>query len=82
MRLLLRLQFILHDNITDIYKSDYDWDQLTSILIERCSNFNPLKYLKNVYSSLLEKRTDCLHSNLIKEKNTPQYIVGVRTAAL
>ena len=26
MRLLLKLQFILHENIIDIYKSDYYWD--------------------------------------------------------
>ena len=70
MRLLLRLQLILHENITDIYKSNYDWDQLTSMLMERCPDFNPLKYSRNVYSSLLDKRADCLHSNLIEEGNT------------
>ena len=36
MRLLLRLQFILHETITDIYKSDYYWDQLTLMLMEFC----------------------------------------------
>ncbi|GAY51442.1 hypothetical protein CUMW_134270 [Citrus unshiu] len=43
MRLLLKLQLILHDIITDIYKSDYYWDQLTSMLMELCSDFNPHK---------------------------------------
>ena len=82
MRLLLKLQLILHENITDIYKSDYNWDQHTSILMERCPDFNPLKYSRDVYSSHLGKKTDCLHSNLLEEGRPPQCIVGVRTAAL
>ena len=44
MRLLLILQLILHETITDIYKSDNYWDQLTSMLIELCPDFNPHKY--------------------------------------
>ena len=44
MRLLLKLQLILHKIITDIYKSDYYWDQLTSMLMGRYPNFNPHKY--------------------------------------
>ncbi|GAY67244.1 hypothetical protein CUMW_255050 [Citrus unshiu] len=50
MRLLLKLQLILHETITDIYKSDYYWDQLTSMLMERCPDFNPHKYSRDVYS--------------------------------
>ena len=71
MRQLLKLQLILYENITDIYKSDYNWDQHTSMLMERCPNFNHLKYSRDVYSSHLSKGTDCLHSNLIKKENTP-----------
>ena len=76
MRLLLKLQLILHANIIDIYKSDYKWDQHTSMLMERCSNFNPLKYSRDVYSSYLGKEADCLHSNLIEKKNTPTIHCG------
>ena len=82
MRLLLRLQFILHENITDMYKSDYNWDQHTSNLMEHCPNFNPLKYSRDVYSSHWGKEADCLHSILFEERNIPTCIVGVRTAAL
>ena len=63
MRLLLRLQLILHETITDIYKSDYYWDQLTSMLMELCPDFNPHKYSRDVYSSLMGKGEDYLHSN-------------------
>ena len=69
MRLLLKLQLILHKIITDIYKSDYYWDQLTSILKERYPNFNLHKYSRDVYSSHLGKKENCLHSNLIEERN-------------
>ena len=75
-RLLFKLQLILHENITDIYKSDYNWDQHTSMLMERCPDFNPLKYSRDVYFSHLGKKADCLHSNLIKEKNTPTIHCG------
>ena len=71
MRLLLKLQLILHENIINIYKSNYNWDQQTSMLIERCPDFNPFKYSRDVYSSHLSKEIDYLHSNLIKKKNTP-----------
>ena len=71
MRLLLKLQLILHETITDIYKSDYYWDQFTSMLMERCPDFNPHKYSRDVYSSHLGKGEDCLHSNLIEQGNTP-----------
>ncbi|GAY35789.1 hypothetical protein CUMW_018550 [Citrus unshiu] len=80
--LLLRLQLILHENITDMYKSDYNWDQHTSKLMERCPDFNPLKYSRDVYSSHWDKVADCLHSILFEEGNTPTCIVGVRSAAL
>ena len=70
MRLLLKLQLILHEIITDIYKSDYYWDQLTSMLMELYPDFNLHKYSKDVYSSLLGKEEDYLHSILIKERNT------------
>ena len=39
--------------------------------MERCLDFNLLKYSMDVYSSHLGKREDCLHSNLIEEENTP-----------
>ena len=81
MRLLLILQLILYENITDMYKSDYNRDQHTSILMERCPDFNPLKYSRDVYSSHWGKEADCLHSILFEEENTPACIVGVRTAA-
>ena len=67
MRLLLRLQLILHENITDMYKLDYNWDQHTSKLMERCPYFNSLKYSRNVYSSHWGKKADCLHPILFKE---------------
>ena len=41
MRLLLKLQLILHETITDIYKLDYYWNQLTLILMELYLDFNP-----------------------------------------
>ena len=69
MRLLFKLQLILHETITDIYKSNYCWDQLTSILMELCPAFNPHKYSRDVYSSLLDKKKDYLHSILIEEEN-------------
>ncbi|KAL9439363.1 hypothetical protein AB3S75_024928 [Citrus x aurantiifolia] len=50
--------------------------------MERCPDFNPLKYSRDVYSSHLSKEADCLHSNLFEEGRPPQCIVGVRTAAL
>ena len=53
MRLLFRLQLILREIIVDIYKSDYYWDQFTSMLIKFCPDFNPHKYLRDVYSSLI-----------------------------
>ncbi|GAY55824.1 hypothetical protein CUMW_167050, partial [Citrus unshiu] len=65
-----------------MYKSDYNWDQHTSNLMERCPDFNPLKYSRDVYSSHWGKEADCLHSILFEEGNTPTCIVGVRTAAL
>ena len=63
-----------HSTITDIYKSDNYWDQLTlisdnywdkltSMLMELCPDFNPHKYSKDVYSSLMGKGEDYLHSN-------------------
>ena len=58
MRLLLRLQLILHETITDIYKSDNYWDQLTSMLIKLCPDFNPHKYSRDVYSSLMGEGED------------------------
>ena len=79
---MLKLQLILHENITDIYKLDYNWNQHTSMLMERCPDLNPLKYSRDVYSSHWGKKANCLHSNLIEEGNTPICIVGVRTAAL
>ena len=63
MRLLLRLQLILHEIITDMYKSNNYWDQLTSMLMELCPDFNPHKYSRDVYSSLMGKGEDYLHSN-------------------
>ena len=74
MRLLLRLQLIWHENITDIYKSDYNWGQHTSILMKPCPDCNPLKYSRNVYFSHWGKEADCLHSNLIKEGISPQLL--------
>ena len=62
MRLLLRLQLILHKSITDIYKSDYYWDQLTSMLMELCPDFNTHKYSRDVHSSLMDKEEDYIHS--------------------
>ncbi|KAL9444218.1 hypothetical protein AB3S75_017406 [Citrus x aurantiifolia] len=50
--------------------------------MERCPDFNPLKYSRDVYSSHWDKEADCLYSILFKEENTLTYIVGVRTAAL
>ena len=50
--------------------------------MELCPNFNPLKYSRDVYSSHWGKEADCLHSILFEKRNTPTYIVGVRTAAL
>ena len=83
MRLLLKLQLILHEVITDIYKSDYYWDQLTSMLMERYPDFNPHKYSRNVYSSLLGKKEDYLHSIFNEGRKYPHHaFVGVRTAAL
>ena len=71
MRLLLKLQLILLKIITNIYKSDYYWDQFTSMLMELYPDFNPHKYSRDVYSSLLGKEEDYLHSILIKKRNTP-----------
>ena len=71
MRLLLKLQLILHESITDIYKSNYHWDQFTSMLMELCPDFNPHKYSRDVYSLLLGKGEDYLHSILIEEENNP-----------
>ena len=62
MKLLLRLQLILHESITDIYKSDYYWDQLTSMLMELCPDFNHHKYSRDVHSSLIGKEENCFHS--------------------
>ncbi|GAY64379.1 hypothetical protein CUMW_233070 [Citrus unshiu] len=39
--------------------------------MERCPDFNPHKYLRDVYSSHLDKEEDYLHLNLIEEENTP-----------
>ena len=50
--------------------------------MERCPDFNPLKYSRDVYSSHWDKEADCLHSILFEEWNTLTCIVGVRTAAL
>ena len=52
-----------HKYSRDVYKSDYYWDQLTSMLMELCLDFNPHKYSRDVYSSLMGKREDYLHSN-------------------
>ena len=82
MRLLLRLQLILHENIIDIYKSDYYWDQLISMLIELCPDFNPHKYSRNIHSSLTNirgisiphswvKKMAAFTQFLIKKRNTP-----------
>ena len=76
MRLMLILQLILYENITDMYKSDYNRDQHTSMLMERCPDFNPLKYSRNVYSSHWGKEADCLHSILFEEGNTPHALWG------
>ena len=50
--------------------------------MKRCPNFNSLKYSRDVYSSHLSKEVECLHSNLIEERNIPTMHYGVRTAAL
>ena len=65
MRLLLILQLILHENIIDIYKSDYNWDQLTSILIKHYSDFNSLKYF---LTTRLKAEWLLLGNNLIMQK--------------
>ena len=39
MRLLFKLQLILHDIIIDIYKLNYYYDQLTLIFMEFYSKF-------------------------------------------
>ena len=64
MGLLLKLQLILREIITDIYKLDYYYDQLTSMLMELCPDY---KYSRDVYSSLLSKKEDYLHSILIEK---------------
>ena len=71
MRLLLRLQLILYENITDMYKSYYNWDQHTSNLIERCSDFNPLKYSRDVYSSQWGK--EAAFTQFYLRKETPPH---------
>ncbi|KAL9462017.1 hypothetical protein AB3S75_000082 [Citrus x aurantiifolia] len=44
--------------------------------MERCPDFNPLKYSRDVYYSHWGKEADCLHSNLIEEGNTPTMHCG------
>ena len=57
MRLLLKLQLILHDIIIDIYKSDYYWDQLTSMLMELCPDFNHIRGMSTPHSWIRKKTT-------------------------
>ena len=58
MRLLFKLQLILHETIIDIYKSNYYGNQLTLMLMKYCPDFNPHKYSRDVYSSHLGKEKD------------------------
>ena len=51
-----------------------DFNQLTSMLMERSPNFNPLKYSRDIYSSHLNKRKNYFYLNLIEKKILPQYI--------
>ena len=44
--------------------------------MEFCPDFNPHKYLRDIYSSLLGKGEDYFHSILIEEEITPQYFCG------
>ena len=67
------VQIIIHitSDYIDIYKSDYYWDQLTSMLMKHWPDFNPHKYSRDVYSLHLGKEENCIHSNLIEEWNIP-----------
>ena len=52
------------------------------MLMEFRQDFNSNKYSRDVYSSLLGKEEDYLHSILIEKENTPHNtFVGVRTTA-
>ena len=59
-----------------MYKSDYNWNQHTSMLMERCPDFNSLKYLRDVYFSHWDKKANWLHSILFEEENTPHVLWG------
>lgn len=50
--------------------------------MKRYLDFNPLKCLRDVYSSFLSKREDYLYLNLIKKKNISTIYCGVQTAVL